>query len=61
MKPVEMMSFSELKYQAKKIDWGKIPIYNHPDWVNDSLNVIRSKMIKVMIELNKEEKEKGNK
>jgi hypothetical protein len=47
------MTIEELRYQARKVDWDKVPNYNQIDWMNDSIAVVRSKLEKVIKEYRK--------
>lgn len=53
MKPIEDMKLEELRYQARKVDWDKVPNSYQIDWMNDSLGIIKSKLEKVIKEYRK--------
>jgi len=38
------MSIDQLKKYAETLNWEKVPEYNHIDWENDDMLVIRSKI-----------------
>jgi hypothetical protein len=53
VKPIKDMKLEELRYQARKVDWDKVPNYNQIDWMNDSIEIIKAKLEKVIKEYRK--------
>ena len=48
MKPIKDMKLEELRYQARKVDWDKVPNSYQIDWM-----IVKSKLEKVIKEYRK--------
>lgn len=53
MKPIKDMKLEELRYQARKVNWDKIPNSGQIDWMNDSIEIIKVKLEKAIKECRK--------